>query len=186
VRTRHIVILLVLLAGLIDFAANYLAANYLLSIGTFLIPGGTFLFALGFTVYDYLRRFHGLAPTGCAILLGFVASIAWAAVFGGGIGRIAVAGLVALIFSSSTDILAQTVTLRWPIWRYVLTANALSLLVDTVVFTFIAFALLPLDVRLHIVEGQYAAKILMTLVSIPIVYYTRSIGYRRVSALVAA
>ena len=61
-----------------------------------------------------LWRFHGLRPTLAAIALGFAASVAYGALFGGGIGRIAVAGLVALACSSTTDLLTQTVTLRWP------------------------------------------------------------------------
>ena len=84
------------------------------------------------------------------------------------------AGLVALACSSTTDLLTQTVTLRWPIWKYVSTSNAVSLLVDTVVFTTIAFAALPADVRLHIMAGQYLAKIAMTFASVPLVYGARA------------
>jgi uncharacterized integral membrane protein (TIGR00697 family) len=115
-----------------------------------------------------------LDPLHAAIGLGFAASIAYEPLFGGGIGRIAVAGLVALACSSATDLLTQTVTLRWPIWRYVSTSNAVSLLVDTVVFTTIAFAALPADVRLHIMAGQYLAKIVMTFASVPLVYGARA------------
>jgi uncharacterized PurR-regulated membrane protein YhhQ (DUF165 family) len=47
------------LAALLDVSANWLAAHLLLTVGPFLIPGGTFLFALGFTTYDYIRRQYG-------------------------------------------------------------------------------------------------------------------------------
>jgi uncharacterized PurR-regulated membrane protein YhhQ (DUF165 family) len=172
--TRDLMIAAIAVAALLDFSANWLAAHVLLQVGPFLIPGGTFVFALGFTTYDYIRRQHGFAPTLYAIGLGFIASVLYSAVFGGGVGRIAVAGLVALACSSTTDLLTQTVTLRWPIWQYVSTSNAVSLLIDTVVFTTIAFAALPVDVRLHIIAGQYLAKIAMTIVSVPLVYSARS------------
>lgn len=171
---RRLMVAAIALATLLDVAANWLAAHVLLSIGPFLIPGGTFVFALGFTTYDYIRRQHGLGPTVAAILLGFAASILYSAVWGGGVGQVAVAGLIALACSSTTDLLAQSVTLRWPIWQYVGVSNAVSLLVDTVVFTTIAFAALPPSVRLHIMAGQYLAKIAMTFVSIPLVYWARS------------
>ena len=174
IASRELMIGAIVLAALLDFFANWLAAHVLLSIGPFLIPGGTFVFALGFTTYDYIRRQHGLTPTIWAIALGFAASILYSGVWGGGVGRIAVAGLIALACSSTTDLLAQSVTLRWPIWRYVGTSNAVSLLIDTVVFTTIAFADLPLDVRVHIMEGQYLAKIAMTVVSVPLVYAARA------------
>ena len=160
ITSRQLIVAAVALAGLLDFSANWLAAHYLLAIGPFLLPSGSFVFTLSFVVYDYLRRWHGLRPTLAAIGLGFAASIAYGTLFGGGIiGRIAVAGLVALACSSTTDLLAQTVTLRWPIWKYVSTSNAVSLLVDTVVFTTIAFAALPPEMRLRIMAGQYLAKI---------------------------
>jgi uncharacterized PurR-regulated membrane protein YhhQ (DUF165 family) len=174
ITSREIMIVAVALATLLDFSANWLAAHYLLSIGPFIIPAGTGVFALGFTIYDYLRRFHGLWPTLAAIILGFSTSVAYGALFGGGIGRIAVAGLVALACSSTTDLLAQTVTLRWPIWQYVGASNAVSLLVDTVVFTTIAFAALPPEMRLRIMAGQYLAKIVMTFASVPLVYGARA------------
>lgn len=162
------------LAGGLDAAANWLAAHYLVPLGPwFLVPGGTFVFPLAFTIYDFLRRFHGVRPTLAAIALGFVVSVAYGAVWGGGIGRIALAGLVALAFSSSTDLVMQTWTLRWPIWRYVATSNTVSLLVDTVVFTAIAFAALPPGVRVQIVAGQYLVKLAMMLVSIPLVCMAR-------------
>lgn len=171
---RRVLIGAIGLAAGLDFAANWLAAHWLVTLGPFLIPGGTFLFALGFTTYDYIRRQHGFRPTLCAIVLGFAASMLYAGAFGGGVGRIAVAGLIALACSSTCDLLMQTVTLRWPIWRYVTASNGVSLLIDTVVFTEIAFAALPPGMRLHILAGQYLAKLVMTVVSVPLVYLARS------------
>jgi len=41
------------------------------------------------------------------------------------------------------------------------------------VFATIAFATVPIAGRLHIIEGQYLAKITMTVVLIPLVYKAR-------------
>ncbi len=172
--SRDIMLAAIALAAALDVAANWLAAHLLLPVGPFLIPGGTFLFALGFTTYDYIRRQFGFRPALAAIVLGFAVSVLYSTVFGGGVGRVAVAGLVALACSSTTDLLMQNLTLRRPIWQYIGASNAVSLLIDTVVFVTIAFAALPLDVRLHIVEGQYLAKIVMTVVSVPLVYWART------------
>jgi len=171
---RRVVIAVIAFAALLDLSANWLAAHVLLSVGPFLIPGGTFLFAFAFTTYDYLRRQYGLSPTLWAIALGFMASVLYSVVWGGGTGRIAIAGLIALACSSTVDLLAQSVTLRWPIWQYVGASNAVSLLVDTIVFATIAFATVPISGRLHIIEGQYLAKVAMTVVLIPLVYRARA------------
>jgi uncharacterized PurR-regulated membrane protein YhhQ (DUF165 family) len=164
---------IVLTAAVLDVLANWLAAHYLISVGWLIFPAGTLAFALSFTLYDALRRFGGLGPTLTAVSLGFACSVAAGLWVGGGITRIAVAGVIALACSSLTDLAAQSVTLRLPIWRYVLTSNALSLFVDSLVFVGIAFAALPTDVRLRLVVGQYAAKIAMSVLSIPLVYLAR-------------
>ena len=164
----------VALAGALDFVANWLAAHLLVPVGPFVVPGGTFVFALGFTTYDFIRRQYGLRPTVYAVLLGFAASVLYATLIGGGVGRIAVAGLIALACSSAMDLATQTVTIRRPIWQYIVASNAVSLLIDSVVFATIAFAALPLGVRVQIIEGQYLVKVAMTVVSIPPVYWART------------
>lgn len=173
---RHVPLLaFIILAGALDFTANWLAAHYLIPIGLWIIPAGTFMFALAFTVYDVIRRQGGLGPTVSAVLLGFLASMLYTFAFGGNVGRIAIAGLIALACSSSIDLIMQTFTLRRPIWQYVSISNAVSLAIDTVVFTTIAFAMLPADIQVRIIEGQYLAKITMTVLSIPLVYWARTL-----------
>lgn len=164
---------LILAAGLLDFAANWAAAHWLIPVGPFLVPAGTAFFTLSFTLSDYLRRWHGRRATVAAMGLGFVASVAYTLAFGGAVGRIAAAGLLALACSSTLDYLVQSRTLRLPIWRYVLTSNGVSLLVDSLVFTAIAFAGLPLPARASIFAGQYLAKLLTTAASVPLVYAAR-------------
>jgi uncharacterized PurR-regulated membrane protein YhhQ (DUF165 family) len=156
-----------------DFVANWLAAAVLLHAGPFLIPGGTFMFSLSFGVYDYIRRYYGTKPTVAAIGLGLSVSLLYAATFGGGIGRIAIAGILALCVSSPCDLFMQRLTLRWRVWSYVTASNAISLLFDTLVFTTVAFAALPAPVRATIFEGQYLAKLAMLPLTIALVYLVR-------------
>jgi len=164
---------LILAAGLLDFLANWAAAHWLIPVGPFLVPAGTAFFTVSFTLTDYLRRFHGRRATVAAMLLGFLASVAYTLAFGGAVGRIAVAGLAALACSSTLDYLVQTRTLRLQVWRYVLTSNGVSLLVDSLVFTAVAFAGLPLGARAQIAVGQYLAKLATTAASVPAVYWAR-------------
>jgi uncharacterized PurR-regulated membrane protein YhhQ (DUF165 family) len=175
-------VVFIVVAGLLDTAANYLAAHYLVPIGPFLVPGGTFLFALSFTIYDLLRRYWGLGATVAAIGLGFAVSLGYSAAFGGGVGRIAIAGLVALVCSGSCDLMVQSLAIRWPLWSYIAVDNIASLLVDTCVFAFVAFAPLPLSVKVQIILGQYLVKLAMTGVSIPLVYGARTWTGRYVAA----
>ena len=161
----------ILAAAMLDFAANWLAAHALLPVGPLLIPAGTFAFAASFVLYDLLRRRGGVLPTGAAMALGLAASLAYALAFGGGMGRIALAGLVALACSSTADLATQTVTLRWPLLRYVAASNAVSLALDSLVFATLAF---PGNPHLGaIVAGQYAGKLAMTAVALPVLAATR-------------
>ena len=164
---------LIIAAGLLDFAANWLAAHWLIPVWVFTIPAGTFVFTLSFTVYDYLRRWHGRGASVTAMALGFALSVVYTLAFGGAVGRIAVAGLAALACSSALDYLVQGRTIRWPVWRYVLAANGTSLLLDSLVFTAVAFAGLPLGTRASIFAGQYLAKLMTTVASVPLVYAAR-------------
>ena len=165
---------LVALAGLCDFWANWLTAHWLIPVGGLVIPSGTLAFTASFVCADTLRRFWGRRATLAAFGLGFLASMAYAALFGGAIGRIAMAGLVALLCSSTTDYFVQGRTIRLPIWQYVGVSNTVSLAIDTLVFGLIAFAGNP--ALGAILLGQYLAKLAMTAISIPAVYGARRLA----------
>lgn len=165
---------LVVLAGLCDFWANWLTAHWLIPVGGLVIPSGTLAFTVSFVAADTLRRFWGRRATVAAFALGFLASMAYAALFGGAIGRIALAGLAALLCSSTTDYVVQGRAIRLPIWQYVGISNAVSLAIDTAVFSLIAFAGNP--ALGSILLGQYLAKLAMTAVSVPAVYGVRRLA----------
>lgn len=167
---------LILAAGVLDFLANWAAAHWLVHVWFLVFPAGTLVFPLTFTIYDALRRFFGRAATVPAIGLGFAASLVYATVFGGAITRIAVAGLIAQCFSGPTDYLMQGWTLRLPLTRYIVSCNAVSLAVDTAIFTAVAFAPLPLTTRLQIAASQYAVKLLVSVASAPVVAWARRLA----------
>jgi uncharacterized PurR-regulated membrane protein YhhQ (DUF165 family) len=76
--------------------------------------------------------------------------------------------------STTTLAIARHQGFGWPIWSYAGVSNAIGLLVDTIAFITVVFAFLSPDVRPHITEGQYLAKIIMTLFSAPLVYRARA------------
>jgi uncharacterized PurR-regulated membrane protein YhhQ (DUF165 family) len=166
-----VILVVILAAGALDFLANWLAAHALIPVGPLLVPAGTLSFAAAFVLYDLLRRRGGVLPTGAAMVLGLGASLAYATIFGGGVGRIALAGLVALACSSSADLATQTVTLRWPLLRYVAVSNAVSLALDSLVFAALAF---PGNPHLGaIIAGQYVGKLAMTALALPVLAASR-------------
>ncbi len=53
----------VIVVAALNVAANWLAVHLLLPIDPFLVPSGTFVFALGCTTYDFIRRQYGFRLT---------------------------------------------------------------------------------------------------------------------------
>lgn len=166
---RIALILAIVAAALLAFTANYYASTFV-DVGILTFAVGTLTFALSYTLADYIRRYHGRSATIVAVAAGALGTLAWTVAFDGGLGRIVLASLTSLAIASAVDIRMQTLLLSGPIWRLVLFSNAVSLAVDTVVFTLLAF--LGVDgVRiLNLIAGDYVVKIVMSLISIPLIY----------------
>lgn len=163
-------------AGSLTFLSNYLAQT-LVPVGPFLIALGTFTFAISFTLFDYIRRSYGLAATLTAIFASVVASLVYSLSFGGGMGQIAIASLIALACSGTVDTTLQTYWLNAPLWKLVLFTNVFSLAVDTLVFCPIAFwQVLPAGDMVMLMTGEYLAKMVMSIVAIPMIYGVRRYG----------
>ena len=105
--------------------------------------------------------------------------LAGAAAFAGTLGstpRIVCASLAAYLVSSFVD----TEIFAWwrarvggPKWLRVLSSNAMSTLIDSILFIGIAFAgVLPV---LPLVRGQYAVKMGVTVISLPLIYAVRGV-----------
>ncbi|HEV2528632.1 MAG TPA: VUT family protein [Thermomicrobiales bacterium] len=179
VRPRRIALLVsIVLAALLAFVANYYAATFV-SVGALTFAIGTLTFALSYTLADYIRRYHGRTATIVAVAAGAIGTLIYTAVFDGGLGRIVLASLASLVIASSVDIRIQTLLLGGPVWRLVLVSNGISLLIDTVVFTLLAFYGVEGVGILSLIGGDYLVKIIMSVISIPLIYaVTMVVPYR--------
>jgi len=165
------------------------------AIGGIVVPAAVFLYALTFTLIDLInerlgktgaRQVVATAFAANLLLAGYVQFAIWlpaapfyrdAGAFAGVLGstpRIVFASLVAYLVSSLVD----TEIFAWwrahvggPKWARVLTSNAVSTLVDSILFISIAFAgVLPVWT---LIRGQYLVKMGVTVVSLPLIYATR-------------
>jgi len=179
-------------------------ATKLVSFGPYLIPGGSLIFALTFTIRDIIHKRLGrewaraaivsaaLLNILMAVFLAWVASLpyppffelgeAWGMIFAI-IPAITIASIVAEVVSESTDTeiyhLVKTRLPAWPQWTRVLFSNAVALPLDSLIFASLAFILLPplfggealpLAALWPIVAGQVIFKVIVTVVSLPLIY----------------
>ncbi len=166
------------------------------AIGGIVVPAAVFLYTFTFTLIDLInerlgktgaRQVVATAFAANVLLAGYVQFAIWlpaapfykdAGAFAGVLGgtpRIVFASLVAYLVSSlvDTEIFAWWRThVGGPKWVRVLTSNAVSTLVDSVLFISIAFAgVLPVWA---LIGGQYLVKMGVTAVSLPLIYVSRS------------
>ncbi len=187
-----------LLVGL--YVACELIANVTagkpVALGGLVVPAAVFLYTLTFTLIDLINERLGKTGARQVVLTAFLANLllagytqlairlppapffqgnaAFASVLGS-TARIVTASLIAYLVSSlvDTEIFAWwRARLAGPRWLRVLASNTVSTLVDSLLFITIAFAgVLPLA---PLIWGQYAVKMLITLVSLPLIYATRA------------
>lgn len=182
-----------------------IGAPKLVEIGGVVMPGGTFIFALTFTLRDVIHKRLGkewarqaiFAAAGLNVLLAvYLAAVsrlpspgffelgdAWGAIFAL-VPAITIASIVAEMVSQLTD---TEVYQFWrnrfpraPQWSRVVASNIVSLPVDSIVFTGLAFVLLPplfgaeampLGAAVaRIASGQILYKAAVTVLSLPLIY----------------
>jgi uncharacterized integral membrane protein (TIGR00697 family) len=178
-----------------EIISNVTAAKPV-QVGPIVVPAAIFLYAITFTLLDVLHHELGYRGLRSVIWAGFAANAllalyAWFAValppasfyrnadaFSRVLGstpRIVIASLLAYVISSFTDReIYHWVVSRWGAqpWLRVVSSNAVSTLVDSVLFITIAFAgVFPV---VSLIVGQYVIKMAVAVVSIPIVYMTRA------------
>jgi queuosine precursor transporter len=160
-------------------------------------PGGVFIYALTFTLIDLINEQFGKRRARYVVLAAFSANILFALYTGlilrlpapsfftgqeafarvlGATPRIVGASLGAYIVSSLIDV---EIFAAWKArtnrhkWARVLLSNAVSTGIDSALFVAFAFGgLLPL---LPLITGQYAIKMGVTVVSIPLIYLARGL-----------
>jgi hypothetical protein len=164
-------------------------------------PGGVFIYALTFTLIDLVNERLGKAGARNVVYAAFAANFllaiyatlvvtlpspsyymqqeAYASVLGS-TPRIVFASLTAYIISSLIDV---EIFAQWKErigrykWARVLVSNTFSTAIDSILFVMIAFwGKQPL---FDLIVGQYAIKMGITVVSIPLIYatHTRAADY---------
>lgn len=175
--------------------ANVTAAKPV-SVAGITVPSAVFIYALTFTLVDLINERLGKAGARKVVYTAFAANLllagyiqlavalppapfyqgqeAFSSVLGS-TPRIVAASLLAYIISSLIDI---EVFAWWRQrvgrhrWARVLASNAVSTLVDSVVFITAAFTgIFPV---VPLIRGQYIVKMAVTVVSIPLIYLIRS------------
>lgn len=172
-------------------------ASKVVALGGLTVPAAVFLYALTFTLIDLVNTRLGKAGARAVVwtavaanlLLAAYAQLAialpaaafyrdqagFASVLGSS-SRVVLASLVAYLVSSYLD---TEVFARWRArfgerlaWGRVLASNVPSLALDTALFVSIAFAGTGAPLA-SLMAGQYAVKLAVTLVSVPLIYAVR-------------
>ena len=187
-----------------------IGATKLIEIGGVVMPGGTFIFALTFTLRDMIHKRLGREWARMAIFTAaalnvllavymlmlsrlpspdfFALGDSWNAIFAI-VPAITIGSIVAELVSELTD---TEVYHFWktrfpaaPQWSRVLVSNAVSLPIDSIVFTLLAFVLLPPvfgaeampfgAAVTRIASGQILYKAAVTVLSLPLIYTVKDI-----------
>ncbi len=178
-----------------ELIANVTASKPV-QIGSIVVPAAIFIYTLTFTLIDLINESMGKHGAQKVILAAFIANLllaayaqfsvllppapfysgqeAYASVLGS-TPRIVFASLTAYLVSSliDTEIFSfWRARIRGPKWARVLVSNAVSTGVDSVVFITLAFyGIMPLW---PLMKGQYLVKMIITLISLPLIYLVRS------------
>jgi len=181
-------------------------------LGALAMPGGTIAYAFTFFASDCMSELYGERFARRAVNVGFVmnfvlvgiiwATIQWPAAQGsidpvlfetvlGFSTNVVLGSLSAYVVSQNFDVFAfhriREYTSESKLWLRNVASTGVSQLLDTVIFTAVAFALapallgvgeaLPLSVLVVIMVGQYVAKLVIAVLDTPLVYAV--VGYVR-------
>lgn len=161
------------------------------------IDGGTLIYPLTFTLRDLVHKVAGKAVAralifAAAVINLFMASLFWVVdkmplvpdtgpqseLFGSVLGpvwRIVIASIIAEVISELIDTEVYSAWVRRfgerSQWGRVLSSNAVSVPVDSVVFAVLAFSgLMPASVVVEIIFTNIVVKGIVTVISIPLIY----------------
>jgi uncharacterized integral membrane protein (TIGR00697 family) len=180
-----------------EIIANVTASKPVMLPGGIIVPAAVFIYAITFTLIDLVNERLGRQGARHVVYTAFLANLLLAvytqfairlppapfygaegqAAFSNVLGstwRIVLASLAAYLASSLIDV---QVFAWWRErvgrfkWLRVLASNAVSTLVDSVIFIFLAFGgVMPVW---PLIVGQYVVKMAVTVVSIPLIYLVR-------------
>lgn len=176
-----------------ELVAN-VTASKIAVVGDFVFPSGVFIFTLSYTLLDVINHILGprearrvvLAAFGAnALLAGYMTvaialppapfwpdQVAFEQILGA-TPRISLASLAAFFVSSRFDVTVYAyLAHRAAPWARVLASNTLGIALDTAVFMFLAYSGTDFPVD-RLIGNHYAAKLAMTVASIPLIYLAR-------------
>ena len=180
----------------VDVVSNVIASK-LVAIGPLVVPAASFLFPLAYTLIDLVNRSLGKAGARWVAVGAFAGNVVlvvattiaialppapfWAnqqayAIVLGAAPRLVVASWAAYLVSSMTDVELFARLASWSLWQRVIASNAISLLVDSILFVGIAFG--P---QAQIIGSQYLVKLVMTVLSLPLILLARATVVPRLS-----
>jgi hypothetical protein len=188
-------ILIIALYVACELIANVTASKPV-ALGPVVVPSAVFIYTLTFTLIDLINERLGKKRARQVIYSTFAANILLALYFQlaislpsasfysnqkafasvlGATPRIVAASLTAYLVSSLID----THVFAWwkarvgrAKWLRVLISNSISTGIDSVLFITLAFyGLMPL---ISLIEGQYLVKMIVTVVSLPLIYLVKS------------
>mgnify|MGYP001123977427 CR=1 FL=1 len=183
-------------------------ASKLMTVFGLTVAAADIIYTIGFTTIDLINEYYGKAEARHAIVTAFFANVIWAfsayiAVnlppadifaamqpqFAAVIGlapRIVLASMLAYYIASRADVFVYHFLRERhvPVWGRIIGSNAVSLLVDSVIFSTGAFyGVFPV---VQVIVGQYVIKIVITLLNVPFAYLARSVYRWSVGGQVAS
>ncbi len=172
-------------------------ASKLMTVFGLTVAAADIIYTIGFTTIDLINEYYGKEEAKRAIVTAFFANVLWAfsayiavelppadlfaemqphfAAVIGAAPRIVAASMTAYYIASRSDVFVYHAIrlLGLPVWTRIIGSNGVSLLVDSVVFSTMAFyGIFPLA---PVIVGQYITKIVITLINIPFAYLARAV-----------
>lgn len=175
-----------------ELTAN-ITASKVTVVGPFAVPAAVYIFTITYTLLDVINHTLGSKEARRVVMAGFLGNVvlavySWLAVsvppapfWSGQAGyaqvlgatpRVVTASLLAYLISSNIDVSAYVwLSKKVAPWARVIISNAFSLAADTMIFITIAFVgLIPIW---PLMVGQYVVKMVVTVISVPLIYLTR-------------
>jgi queuosine precursor transporter len=128
---------------------------------TLLAPSGVLMIGVALVLRDLVQRRLGVVYSAGAVLLGAVLSSIYSP------PSLVLASALAFLISELSDMAVYTPLARRGLVAAVVASSAVGLVVDSVIFLWLAFG------SLEFLAGQVAGKAWMVLLSIPFVLYLR-------------
>lgn len=154
----------VLLYILCTMLANILAARWTvkLPLGLY-VPSGVFMIAPIFSLRDAIHERFGRRVAYISIVVSSVLSLLYSVAVGSSpLSRITFASFIAFVFNESVDTEIYHKLRNRSVIAAIIFSNAVSSMIDSVLFIWVAFGLLP-----NMIAGQYIVKMFIsTLVGI--------------------